>query len=317
MQLQEARERIRVLEMEKEILKSDGLLRTGEPMRFAFIKENQRRWPVTRMCRVLSVSRAGFYAWRDRPRSLRQTRRVALIESIRRTHAECRGVYGSPRLTVELNARGIGVCENTVAKTMRQAGVTAKRPRRFVPKTTDACHRRPVAENLLDRRFTSALPDQKWAADITDVPTAQGWLYLAGVIDLCSRKVVGWAMAWHMKTELIADALEMALKNRSPSPGLLHHSDRGSQYASSEYRQILQAHGLVCSMSRRGDCYDNAAMESFWSTLKRECVDDQAYATHEEAMASVFEYIEVFYNRTRRHSALGYQSPDAFEAALN
>ena len=286
-------------------------------MRFAFIETHRDVWPVTRQCGVLKVSPAGYYAWRKRPRSPQATRRIELIEAIRTAHAECRSVYGSPRLTVELKARGIVVCENTVARAMREAGLTAVRRKRFVPKTTDATHEHPVAPNLLDRQFQANLPDQKWAADITNIPTQEGWLYLAGVIDLCSRKIVGWAMADQMKTRLVTDALTMAITARRPASGLLHHSDRGSQYASDAYRELLDSHGMVYSMSRRGDCYDNAAMESFWSTLKREGVNDQRYETRQMAMASIFDYIEVFYNRTRRHSALNYQSPEAFEAALN
>ena len=200
---------------------------------------------------------------------------------------------------------------------MRQREIRARTKRKFVPTTTDSRHDRPVAANVLDRQFTAELPDQKWAVDITYVPTLQGWLYLACVIDLCSRKIVGWSMADHIQTELVSDALKMAIARRNPSSGLLHHSDRGVQYASEDYQHLLSSCGMRASMSGKGDCWDNAAMESFWGTLKTELVHHEHYATRAEARQSIFEYIEVFYNRKRLHSALGYQSPEAFEASLN
>ena len=286
-------------------------------MRFAFIQKHREDWPLSMMCRVLSVSRSGFYAWRDRPISPRRQFKEELAEVIHQVHQECRGVYGSPRLTVELNERGVRVCENTVAKIMRQEGVAAQVRRRFVPQTTDSNHPHPIAANVLDRQFDAALPNRKWVCDITYVRTDEGWLYLAGVMDLCSRKIVGWAMDQHMRAELVSEALKMAVSARRPAPGLLHHSDRGVQYACGDYRQILQANGIACSMSRTGNCWDNAAMESFWSTLKRELVNEERYATCAQAKASIFEYIEVFYNRKRRHSSLGYVSPEQFEASLN
>jgi transposase InsO family protein len=288
-------------------------------MRFAFIKAHQDDWPVGLQCRVLKVSRSGFYAWRVRPQSQRHRFQEELTEEIRKVHAECREVYGSPRIAVELKARGgIEACENTVAKAMARAGIAACRRRRFVPQTTNSNHPNPIAPNLLDREFDAKLPNQKWVCDITYIWTRdQGWLYVAAVMDLCSRRIVGWSMADHMKTELVNDALKMALATRQPGPGLLHHSDRGVQYASQDYRATLQAQGITCSMSRTGNCYDNAAMESFWSTLKREEANHQNYATHEQARQSIFEYVEVFYNRIRRHSSLGYVSPEAFEAGPN
>jgi len=286
-------------------------------VRFAFIKAHQSDWPVSLLCRVLQVSRSGFYAWRERPVSARQQFRQELAQTIRQVHQECRGVYGSPRLTVELNERGIAACENTVAKAMRESGVRAQRRRRFVPQTTDANHRHPIAANVLDRGFDAPMPNQKWVCDITYIRTDEGWLYLAGVMDLCSRKIVGWAMDQHMRADLVSQALEMALITRRPEPGLLHHSDRGVQYACENYRQLLHSHGIQCSMSRTGNCWDNAVMESFWSTLKREQVNESTYATRAQAKASLFDYIEVFYNRKRRHSALGFISPEQFEASLN
>jgi len=288
-------------------------------VRFAFIKDHRGAWPVAVQCRVLDVSRAGFYAWLDRPESARALARRELTDAIRVAHAEGRGVYASPRITVELAARdGPKACENTVARAMADADISARRGRRFVPRTTDSAHANPVAPNVLDRDFAADLPDRKWACDITYVRTADdGWLYVAAVMDLCSRRIVGWAMAEHMRATLCLDALDMALDARRPGPELLHHSDRGVQYTCGDYRAKLAEHGVACSMSRTGDCWDNAAMESFWSTLKRELVDGADYATHAQAKASIFEYVEVFYNRTRRHSALGYVSPEQFEAALN
>jgi putative transposase len=288
-------------------------------MRFAFIQKHRQIWPVEVQCRLLEVSRSGFYAWCKRPESGRQRFRRKLIESIRQVYQECRQVYGSPRITAELAGRdGIRACENTVAKVMAEAGIAARRRKRFVPQTTHSAHGHAVAPNLLEREFAAEQPDRKWVCDITYVWTRDdGWLYVAAVMDLCSRRIVGWSMADHLKTQLVDDALEMALKTRRPAPGLLHHSDRGVQYACHDYREKLLAWQITCSMSRRGNCYDNAAMESFWSSFKRELVNGQDFATHQQARESIFEYIEVFYNRQRRHSALGYLSPEAFEASLN
>jgi transposase InsO family protein len=287
-------------------------------VKFAFIKEHLAgEFPVDVSCGVLGVSRSGYYQWLDRPASPRARRRAELAEQVRLVHGENRGVYGSPRVCKALNDRGERVCENTVAGIMRERGIRAKGKRTFVPRTTDGGHDRPVADNVLGRRFAAALPNRKWAADITYVPTDEGWLYLAGVIDLCSRKVVGWSMADHMGAGLVGDALRMAIAGRDPGDGLLHHSDRGAQYASEDYRHLLASNGMVASMSGKGECWDNAAMESFWATLKTELVNHERYATREQARASIFEYIEVFYNRKRLHSSLGYVSPEAFEAGLN
>lgn len=236
---------------------------------------------------------------------------------IKTVHEENRKVYGSPRICQALRAEGESVCENTVAGVMRDREIRAKTKRKFVPRTTDSNHSSPVAPNVLDRQFNAALPNQKWAADITYIPTSEGWLYLAGVIDLCSKKIVGWAMDDHMEVDLVSDALKMAVMRQRPGKGLLHHSDRGVQYASDDYLHLLQSHNMVPSMSNKGDCWDNAAMESFWSTLKTELVHHESYATRAEARASIFEYIEVFYNRKRIHSSIGYQCPEAFEARLN
>ncbi len=285
-------------------------------MKFAFIRDHQGEFPVDRLCEVLGVSRSGYYAWRDRPPSARAARCEHLAEQIRQVHEEARSVYGSPRGHRELEARGVACCENTVAKLMRQHSIRSKAGRRFVVVTTDSRHDRPVAENVLAQEFYPDKPDTAWAADITYIPTAEGWLYLAAVIDLCSRKVVGWATADHLRAELPLEALRMALTHRRPAGELLHHRDRGVQYASDAYQSLLAKHGIEPSMSRKGNCWDNAVVESFFSTLKRELVHHERYADHEGARRSLFEYIEVFYNRRRRHSTLGYRSPAEFEARL-
>jgi transposase InsO family protein len=216
----------------------------------------------------------------------------------------------------ELKAEGVACCENTVAKVMKEEGIRSVVRRRSRVRTTDAAHGHPAAPNLLGRDFAADAPDRRWAADVTYVPTGEGWLYLAAVLDLCSRKVVGWAMADHLRAELCLDALGMALGRRRPAEGLLHHSDRGTQYACGDYRDLLRSHGIACSMSRAGDCYDNAVVESFFKTLKVELVYQAHYATRAQARRAVFEYIEVFYNRRRLHSSLGYVSPEQFEAEM-
>ena len=272
------------------------------------------------MCDILDVTRAGFYAHGERPISPRQARRDELIQRIGQVHADSRGLYGSPRVTAELNDSGIEVCENTVARLMREMDLRSKIVRQFRPRTTDSNHPCPVAPNRLDRLFGAKEPNRKWCCDITYIPTDEGTLYLAAVIDLCSRRIVGWSMADHMKATLCMDALEMAVLHRRPGEGLLHHSDRGVQYACDDYRDLLEEHRMQCSMSGVGDCYDNAVMESFWGTLKQELLYQQSdgrFETHEQARRMLFEYIEVFYNRQRRHSAIGYVSPETFEASLN
>jgi putative transposase len=286
-------------------------------VKFAFIEEHLSAFAVDRACDVLEVSRSGYYAWRRRPESARAARREELAVKIEAVHLESKCVYGSPRVYEALKAQGESVCENTVARVMREREIRVKTKRKFVPCTTDSNHRQPVAANVLDRQFTAELPNQKWAVDITYIPTDEGWLYLAGVIDLCSRKIVGWSMDDHMRTDLVSSALTMAITRRRPGEGLLHHSDRGVQYASDDYQHLLQSHDMEVSMSGKGDCWDNAVMESFWATLKTELVHQEHYSTREQARGSIFEYIEVFYNRKRLHSSLGYKSPEAFEASLN
>jgi transposase InsO family protein len=275
---------------------------------------------VALACEVLGVSRSGYYAWRRRRHltGRRAGRRDALVGQIRRVHGESRGTYGSPRVTAELRGAGVSVCENTVAKYMRQDGLKVTPRRRFVPRTTDSAHPHPVAPNVLGRAFAASRPDEKWCCDLTYVWTDQGWLFLWVVIDCFSRKVVGWSMTDHTRSGAAAAALAMALHRRRPRPGtLLHHSDRGVQYACESYRDLLAAHGIARSMSRRGNCHDNAVAESFFGTLKSELVHRERYRTRAEARASLFEWIECWYNRRRRHSSLGYLSPEAFEARLN
>ena len=282
-------------------------------MRFAFIRDHKAEFPVAILCKVLKVSRGGYYAWSRRPPSPAAVRRVELVAAIRQAHIEGRATYGSPRVYRALKARGVACGENTVAKLMRAEGVRPKARRPFAVKTTDSRHGRPVAKNVLNREFYPDRPDTVWTADITYVPTAEGWLDLAVVLDLFSRRVVGWATADHLRSELVCDALRMALEHRRPRGELLHHSDRGVQYAGEAYQQILAGHGIEPSMSRTGDCWDNAVTESFFSTTKRELTHRETYATREEARGSLFESIEVFYNRRRLHSTLGYRSPAEYE----
>ena len=270
----------------------------------------------------MKVSRSGFYAWNRRAPSATAGRRQTLCRQVRRAFDASGRIYGSRRVAADLRAGGTHVCRNTVARLMRQDGLQSvvRRKRRLVPRTTDSKHDHPLAADLLGRDFAADAPDRKWAADITYIPTAEGFLYLAAVMDCFSRRIVGWNMLDHLKGELVRDASRMALLTRTPSTKdhpLIHHSDRGSQYASEDYRHLLQSHGIECSMSGKGDCWDNAAMESFFATLKTELVNHERYETREEARASIFEYIEVFYNRQRLHSSLGYVSPEQFERSLN
>jgi transposase InsO family protein len=281
-------------------------------------EHGSREFAVGPMCRALAVSKSGYYAWLKRAPSRRLARRRELAGKIRDAHRRSRRTYGSPRIHRELLAGGEKVCRKTVARIMRQEEIRSIIPRRFVIRTTDSKHDQPVHENRLNREFFAEKPNQKWCADITYVPTRQGTLYLAAVIDLFSRKIVGWSMNDTMQVDLVADALKMALARREPDAKLLHHSDRGSQYAAGVYQLLLNKHGIICSMSRTGNCYDNAVMESFFGTLKNECVYPHGeYANFQQARQSIFDYIEVFYNRKRRHSSLGYVSPEEYEASIN
>ena len=293
--------------------KIDSDLCWSSEMRFRFIEDRRADYPVTLMCGVLGVSPAGYYAWRARPESPRAAANRELVDDIKRVHRDTNGRYGSPRVHAELRAQGRGASRGRIERLMRRHGIRAimARPRRV--RTTDSRHDFPIAANLLERNFIAVAPNRIWLADITYVETDQGWLYLATVMDLYSRKIVGWAMADHLRAELPLAALAMAIATQRPSAGLIHHSDRGVQYASVEYRKVMQSAGFRASMSRRADCYDNAPMESFFHTLKTELVHHQHYATREEARRDIFAYIEGFYNRTRRHSAIGYLSPIEME----
>ena len=284
-------------------------------MRYEFIEGHRQRWPTRLMCQVLDVSTGGYYQWRSRPPSARQGRGEALVAEIKVIHQEVKARYGSPRIHAELVARGHSCCVNTVTKSMSRAGVAAKARRKFRC-TTDSNHDHPVAENVVDRQFEPEAPTGSGRpTSRTSPPTREGWLYLAAVEDLNSRRVVGWSMSERIDSRLVVDALEMAVSRRLPGEGLVAHSDRGSQYASEHYRRVLSGRGITCSMSRRANCWDNAPMESFFATLKKELVHDEDYQTRGEARASIFEYIEVFYNEVRRHSSLGYGSPIEYERA--
>jgi putative transposase len=280
-------------------------------MRFHFIDEHRAEFPVRLMCRVLDVSRSGYYAWRKRPPSAREMANQKLLEEIKAVHKQSRGRYGSPRIYEALLRLAIRCSRKRVARLMRQHGIRAKgRRRRKV--TTDSQHDRSSAPNRLAQDFTAKSPNRKWCADITYVATREGWLYLAIIIDLYSRLIVGWAIRDDLSRHLVLAALGMATRRRRPQPGLIHHSDRGSQYASSDYQDALAAWKMQPSMSGVGNCYDNAPAESWFATLKVECVD-VVYNTKVEARAELFEYMEVFYNRQRLHSQLGYMSPVSFE----
>ncbi|MDO9713942.1 IS3 family transposase [Paracraurococcus lichenis] len=301
-------------QMERDILKRPHrhLLGTCE-MRFRFIDEHRQTFPVRVLCEVLEVSPAGYYAWRGRPESGRTTANRELLGEICRVHEASRGRYGSPRVHAALRAEGVRAGQHRVARLMLQHGMAARRSRRGQPRTTDSRHALPIAPNLLERRFTAPAPNRVWLADLTNIRTGEDWLYLAVVLDLFSRRVVGWAMADHMRGELALAALHMAIARQRPAPGLIAHSDRGSQYAASDYRVALAGIGARASMSRKGDPLDNAPMESFFKTLKAELVYNAEYATHSEARRDVFAFMEVWYNRQRLHSAIGYITPEQME----
>lgn len=280
-------------------------------MKYRFIEAHRAAYPVERLCRVLAVSRSSYYAWCKRRPSARQQQDAVLSEQIQRYHRHSRATYGSRRLSQALRTAGVVCSRARVARLMRQHGLET-RIRRAYRVTTRPNPRLPVAPNRLDRQFTATRPNEKWVADFTYIRTQQGWLYLATVLDVFSRQIVGWSMSHRSQTELVENALRMALARRCPSAGLLHHSDRGSQYTSGDYQKLLAQHHIEVSMSRTGQPYDNAMAESFFATLKTECVTYR-FATRAEARATVFDYIEVWYNRQRLHSSLGYLSPAAFE----
>lgn len=284
-------------------------------MRFAFIGAEKARHSVPVLCRVLRVSRSGFYAWRRREPSRRALEDARLGTLVVAAHTVGRGTYGSPRVLRELRAHGERISRKRVARLMRERSLVGEAPKRWRHPTSCATSE-ACAPNTLARDFAPTAPNRAWASDITYVRTWEGWLYLAVVIDLFSRRVVGWSMQGHMRTDLVLDALTMAVGQRLPGPGLLSHSDRGSQYTSEDYQRALREHGIICSMSGRGNCWDNAAVESFFGTLKRELVCRRTWPTRREATAAIHEYIEVFYNRRRRHSTLDYLSPADYEAHI-
>ena len=283
-------------------------------MKFAFIDEAKATWPAAVVCRNLGVTPAGYYAWKGRPASPRATATATLAEGVKAAFAEGRGTFGSPRVYQALLARGVACCVNTVAKLLKSLGLAA-RPRRRKPRPAGPGDGGNAATpNLLDRQFAATARDQKWVSDITFIPTCEGWHYLAAVLDLSSRRIVGWALGDSADSALTARALAMAVTGRRPAAGLLVHSDRGCQYTSAEYRAAAAGHGVTLSFSRKGNCWDNAPMESFFASLKKDLVYRESFATRSIAERSIFEYVEVFYNRVRLHSSLGYVAPATFES---
>jgi putative transposase len=288
-------------------------------VKYACIQANQHEFDIILMCRVLSVCRSGFYAWKRQRLGLRAQSDQQLRLHVRLVHQESSGRYGSPRIQKALKARGISTSRKRVERLMREQSLRGRQRRQFRV-TTDSNHEYPVATNVLSRRFAPDLntdTDRVWVADLTYIPTREGWLYLAVVLDLASRFVVGWSMSKSLSSTIASDALDMAVQRRRPRPGLLHHSDRGVQYASAEYRALLSTHGIAVSMSRKGDCWDNAVAESFFATLERELIDDADWSTRAQAASALFQFIEVWYNRNRIHSSLGYLTPEAYEQQLH
>ena len=281
-------------------------------MRYRFIQGHEGRFSVASLCRALRVSRSGYSAWKKRSPSQQSQEEQNLLVEIRAAHQESRGTYGSPRIYQELRAKEVACSRNRVARLMQKYEITARPLRRYVT-TTDSNHPLPVAPNRLEQRFTAEEPNTHWSADITYLWTGEGWLYLAVVLDLYSRRVVGWSMQDRLDRSLVLSALGGALVQRNPGAGLICHSDRGSQYASGDYQAVLTGAGVLCSMSRKGNCYDNAPVESFFASLKKELVHRCSFATREEARNAVFEWIAAWYNRKRRHSSLSYLSPEQFE----
>lgn len=281
-------------------------------MKYAFIRASEVAFPVAIMCRVLGVSRSGFYGWKAQPASSRSQRSEVLRSKVRTVFLASKGRYGSPRVRAELRASGVSVSGKTVAKLMRQEELVARAKKRFLT-TTDSKHDNPTATNIVGRDFVATAKNETWVADVTCIWTRVGWLFVAVMIDLFSRRVVGWATSSTNDRFLALDALRDAIANRRPCPGLVHHSDRGSPYASTDYTDELKRFGMIASMSRKGDCWDNAVAESFFSTMKTELVGDRIYPSREAATTAIREYVDKFYNTIRRHSYLGYVSPIEFE----
>jgi putative transposase len=278
-------------------------------MKYLFMEEHKKTFPQNLMAKILGVSRSAFYKWKNEDRSSKNLKVLRAIEDI---HKASRKTYGSPRIFSQLKALDFKVSKSKVERLMKENGIRAKQKRKYKA-TTNSKHNYPVAENILNRNFKPEAPNKVWAGDITYVWTTEGWLYLAVILDLFSRQVIGWSMSDRMTKELALDALRMAIAKRQPIPGLIHHTDRGSQYASGAYQKLLKAHGIICSMSRKGNCWDNAVSESFFHTLKTEMIFFENFETRQEAVSQIFEWIEVFYNRQRIHSTLGNKTPEQFE----
>ena len=281
-------------------------------MKYWFIDQHRSAHGVQKMCRVIGASRSGYYKWNRQPQSKRQKDNEKILMEIRESHQNSNGVYGSPRIAEDLQANGTKCSENRVARLMRIHRIVGKAKKKFKA-TTNSKHNLPVAENLLKQNFAAQKPNTVWVSDITYIWTLEGWLYLAVILDLYSRQVVGWAMSDRLTSDFVIKALYQAIGRRNPGSGCIFHSDRGVQYASADFCDVLNSHGFIQSMSRKGNCYDNAVAESFFHTLKTEHVYDYRYETRADARQSIFDYIEIFYNRQRRHSALGYRSPISFE----
>lgn len=281
-------------------------------MRYQFIESHKQVWPIILMCGVMDVSPSGYYAWRGREPSQRASTNQALDERVASIYGQHKSRYGAPRIWEELQSQGVSCSEKRVARRMQKLGLKAIQAKKFKV-TTDSEHNKPVAPDLLQQDFTAACANEKWVSDITYIWTGAGWLYLAVVMDLYSRAIIGWSLQKRMTQQLVCDALTMALFRRGFPKDVIIHSDRGSQYCSKRYQLLLKLNGLICSMSRKGCCYDNAAMESFFHSLKVELVHRETYVTREQARQSIFEYIEVYYNRQRRHSTIGYQIPMLYE----
>ena len=281
-------------------------------MKYWFMDQHSSTHGVQKMCRIIGASRSGYYQWKIQPQSRRQKENEKILMEIKESHKNSRRAYGSPRIVEDLKAKGMKCGKNRVARLMKIHGIVGKAKKKFKA-TTNSNHALPVAENLLNQNFTAEKPNTVWLSDITYVPTLEGWLYLVVILDLFSRQIVGWAMSDRLTSGFVVKALYQAIGRRHPGSGCIFHSDRGIQYASTDCRDVLMAYGFIQSMSRKGNCYDNAVAESFFHTLKTEHVYDYRYETRAEARQSIFEYIEMFYNRKRRHSALGYRSPISFE----
>ena len=281
-------------------------------MRYQFIDAHKKTWPIRLMCKVMDVSSSGYYEWRRRPESAQELSNRKLDEEIGKVYGEHKQRYGVPRVTEELKERGLQCSENRIARRMQKLGLKGIQAKKF-KRTTDSNHDKPVAPDLIEQDFTALAPNQKWVSDLTYVWTDEGWLYLAVIMDLYSRAIIGWSMGKRMTQQLMCDALTMALFRRGFPKGVIIHSDRGSQYCSTAYQKLIKMTGLRCSMGRRATCYDNAAMESFFHTLKVELIHRERYPTRQEAKGAIFEYIETYYNRKRRHSAIEYKIPMLFE----